>query len=270
MFPMRMPLSADNSLSGILNAKRLTPAMLALVIQGVTLALVTSLSWLLLTHTTLALTVMAVVIAQGSFAMLISSLCGMAVWWRTIQFIFPIALWLMLGLHLPAYFYLAGFLLTSSIYWTTFRTQVPFYPSRPRVWQQVETIVPPGRTINMIDIGSGMGGLVMHMAKARPESSFCGIEVAPLPWLISVISAWLKRSSAVFLRGDYRQLDFSRYDVVFAYLSPAAMPALWEKAQKEMRPGSLLLSYEFDIPGETPGFCIAATEDGPSIFGWQF
>src|SRR2546425_629744 len=103
MFPMRVPLSAkDNRLNGILNTKRLTPAMLALVIQGVTLALVTSLSWLLLAHTTLALTVMAVVIAQGGLAMLISSLCGMAVWWRIIQLIFPIALWLMLGLHLPA------------------------------------------------------------------------------------------------------------------------------------------------------------------------
>lgn len=244
--------------------------MLALVIQGAGLALVTFFSWLLLAHTTLTLTVMAVVIAQGCLAMLISSLCCMAVWWRIIQFVFPIALWLMLGLHLPAYFYLAGFLFTLSLYWTTFRTQVPFYPSRPHVWQQVEAIVQPGRVINMIDIGSGLGGLVMHMAKTRPESNFSGIEVAPLPWLISVVSAWIQRSAAVFLRGDYRRLDFSQYDIVFAYLSPAAMPALWQKAQIEMRPGSLLLSYEFDIPAECPGFTIPVTEDGPSIFGWQF
>ncbi|MEO8417574.1 MAG: class I SAM-dependent methyltransferase [Methylophilaceae bacterium] len=257
-------------MNGILNSKRLTPAMLALIIQGVTLALVTSLSWLLLTHTTLSLTVMAVVIAQGCLALLISSLCGMAAWWRAIQFVFPIMVWLMLGLHLSAYFYLAGFLITLSMYWTTFRTQVPFYPSGPRVWQQVEAMLPQGRTIHMIDIGSGLGGLVMHMAKARPESAFCGIEVAPLPWLISIVRARLKGSAAGFLLGDYHRLDFSHYDIVFAYLSPVAMPALWQKAQKEMRQGSMLLSYEFDIPGATSAFCLAATEDGPSIFGWQF
>lgn len=273
MFPMRMPVATPVKaiwLNGILNLQRLTPAMLALIIQGVALALVASFSWLLLTHTTLSLTVMAVVIAQGCLALLISSLCAMAAWWRAIQFVFPIMVWLMLGLHLSAYVYLAGFLITLSIYWTTFRTQVPFYPSGPRVWQRVEAMLPLGRPVNMIDIGSGLGGLVMHMAKARPESAICGMEVAPLPWLISIISARLTGSAAGFMLGDYRRLDFSRYDIVFAYLSPAAMPALWQKAQKEMRPGSMLLSYEFDIPGATPAFCIAATEDGPSIFGWQF
>lgn len=268
---MRMPFSTSAEITGgILDAKQLSPAMLALIIQGAGLVLVTFFSWLLLAHTTLTLTVMAVVIAQGCLAMLMSSLCGMAVWWRIIQFVFPIALWLMLGLHLPAYYYLAGFLFTLSLYWTTFRTQVPFYPSRPHVWQQVEAILPTGLAINLIDIGSGLGGLVMHMAKARPESNFCGIEVAPLPWLVSVVSAWIQRSAAVFLRGDYRGLDFSQYDVVFAYLSPAAMPALWLKARKEMRPGSLLLSYEFDIPGESPGFTIPIAEGEPSIFGWRF
>jgi hypothetical protein len=42
----------------------------------------------------------------------------------------------------------------------------------------------------------------------------------------------------------------------FAYLSPAAMLALWHKARAEMRPGTLLLSYEFHIPGTTPDLVI--------------
>ena len=39
------------------------------------------------------------------------------------------------------------------------------------------------------------------------------------------------------------------YDVVYAYLSPAAMPRLWDKARLEMKPGSLLVSNSFAVPG---------------------
>jgi hypothetical protein len=60
----------------------------------------------------------------------------------------------------------------------------------------------------------------------------------------------------------------SDYDVVFAFLSPAAMPALWRKASAEMRPGTLLLSYEFSIPGTTPHIIDHPVENGPALYGW--
>jgi hypothetical protein len=30
------------------------------------------------------------------------------------------------------------------------------------------------------------------------------------------------------------------------------MPALWAKARREMKPGSLLVSHTFEIPGQEP------------------
>ena len=72
------------------------------------------------------------------------------------------------------------------------------------------------------------------------------------------------------MRGDYERLDLGDYDVVFAYLSPAAMGALWRKASAEMRPGSLLLSYEFVIADKAPDITIVPTGRGPSLYGWHF
>jgi predicted O-methyltransferase YrrM len=72
-----------------------------------------------------------------------------------------------------------------------------------------------------------------------------------------------------FIRGDYMTLDFAHYDVVFAYLSPAAMEALWEKAHNEMRPGSLLLSYEFAIPGQMPDLVLEPMHTGCALYGWR-
>jgi SAM-dependent methyltransferase len=133
----------------------------------------------------------------------------------------------------------------------------------------VAKALPAGRPIRFIDIGSGFGGLVMHLAAQRPESSFQGIELAPLPWLASRVRAAVAGSRAHFFRGDYARLDFADYDVIFAYLSPAAMPALWDKACHEMRPGTLLLSYEFPIPGVQPSLTIEPGELGPLLYGWE-
>ena len=67
------------------------------------------------------------------------------------------------------------------------------------------------------------------------------------------------------MRGDYSSLDFSQFDAVIAYLSPAAMPALWDKARAEMRPGTSLYSVEFAIPGQPPSTTIVPPGRGPHI-----
>jgi len=122
----------------------------------------------------------------------------------------------------------------------------------------------------VIDIGSGLGGLVLDLARRRPDCDVSGIELAPLPWLASRLRAWAGRSPAHFLRGDYEGLDFGDVDVVFAYLSPAAMPALWRKAEAEMRPGSVLFSYEFTIPGREPDLRLVSTDSSKILHIWHF
>ncbi|GAC1436513.1 MAG: hypothetical protein NVSMB6_32690 [Burkholderiaceae bacterium] len=57
--------------------------------------------------------------------------------------------------------------------------------------------------------------------------------------------------------------------MVFAYLSPAAMPALWLKAQREMQPGALLLSYEFPVDGRLPDLTVLPHPQGPPLYGWR-
>jgi hypothetical protein len=49
------------------------------------------------------------------------------------------------------------------------------------------------------------------------------------------------------IRGDFWQSSLADFDVVYAFLSPVPMPALWAKALREMRPGSYLISNSFEI-----------------------
>jgi hypothetical protein len=203
---------------------------------------------------------------QGACATALSYWRGLASWWLVIQFLFPVALVLSLSLQLPPLFFLAAFLVFLFLYWSTFRTQVPFYPSGLAVWNAVADLLPQERDIALVDIGSGLGGLTLNLSRRFPDGRFSGIEIAPLPWLISLIRARLIGSAARFSRNDYNNLHLADYDVVFAYLSPVAMPDLWRKAKAEMREGGVLLSYEFDIPGVQPSSVISPMPNGASLY----
>jgi hypothetical protein len=230
------------------------PALIALLIQAIAFVLTISIYWLAIRlevylpglpafFPNLAL----LFVAQGIIAYFLSIWLQVAHWWRYIQLLFPLAIWAGLTLQIPTGYFLAGFILSGTLFWSVFLTQVPFYPSKPEVWNAVAKIQ-PNKKLRILEIGSGLGNFAIRIAHLRPESIVQGIEIAPLPWLISRVQAKLLSSPVQFRLGSYEKVNFGNYDLVFAYLSPAAMPRLWEKVLREMNADSLLISHEFPVP----------------------
>jgi hypothetical protein len=245
------------------------PAVQALLMQFLSLSLMLTLMVVLATCFSIRLPIILVLCLQGLLAAGLSWWRQLAPWWLIMQVIFLPALFAMIALQLPSAIYLVAFLFLLLLYWSTFRTQVPFYPSGRPAWEAVAQRLPTGHALRVIDIGSGFGGMVTHLAKARPDCDIAGIELAPLPWLTSRFVASLTRSKGRFLHGDYQQVDFGDFDFVFAYLSPAAMPALWRKARAEMRPGSVLMSYEFAIPEAESQITNISVINGRNLYEWS-
>lgn len=247
----------------------LPPSIEALIIQVFSLFVVFVCVQTAMDLAKFSIPVAGYVVLHGAIASLLARWRRLATWWIAIQFAFPILIFATQGLHLPSWLFLAAFLLSVGLYWTTFRTQVPFFPSGAEAWKAVADLLPAEDPIRFVDIGSGFGGLILHFSRCRPKSEFIGVEIAPLPWLASTLAAFMTSSRGRFFRQDYKAVDFAAYDVVFAYLSPAAMPELWNKARSEMRPGTLLLSYEFPIPGVEPHIVSLPDTRGASLYGWH-
>lgn len=245
------------------------PAVQALLLQCAAFLPTLIATWLL-ARAHWAPSYLIVAVLQGVFAALLTRWRGLAMWWLPIQCLFPLALLGADALAIPSWLFLVVFIVMLAVFWSTFRTQVPYWASGQRVWTAVAANLPQGRPVHAIDIGSGLGGLVLDLARHRPESLFTGIELAPLPWLASWVRGKLTTSRVEFLRGDYEQLHFSDYDVVFCYLSPAAMPNLWAKCVAEMKTGSKLMSYEFVIAERQPNLVIPITQSGVSLYIWDF
>ena len=244
------------------------PAPKALFIQFLAFALVAAFLFFLRSQGVPEINVLLAAIAQGLIAAAISWR-RLPRWWSAIQFVFPIALILGLGLHLPPILFLVGFLILLGFYWAVAVTRVPLYLSGVAVWQSVAEQLPQDKSVRFIDIGSGIGGILFHLEGLRPDCHFTGVEMAPLPWLVSWVRSCLRRSSCRLVRGDYNDIDFSKYDVVFAYLSPWVMGSLWKKVQSEMRPGTLMLSCEFIVPDKEPDLIIQPEESKSVLYGWN-
>lgn len=190
--------------------------------------------------------------AQGGLAAALSAALRQPAWWPPLHFVFLPAAALALRAGLPAWSYLAAFVLLALFFWSTFRTRVPLYLSDRKAWDALAALLPVERAFRFIDLGSGLGDVPLHLERRFPLGRFEGTEIAPAPWLISRLRAAARRSRVVFRRRDYAALDLGEYDVAFAFLSPAAMPALWGQAQRQMRETSLLVSLSFDTPGRPP------------------
>ncbi len=194
---------------------------------------------------------------QGLVAALIGHGLRMDSWWIPIHASFVPGLVWMLGFELPPEFALALFCLMGSVYWGVSRNRVPLYLSSPAAAQVVAELMPQDRNFTFLDAGCGLGSVLAYLAHARPSGRYHGVEVAPVPFLLCWMRAiWIGRHCRIGWK-DFRKLDFGRYDVIYAYLSPAAMDGLWEKAAREMRPGTLLVSNSFSIPGVAPAFTLS-------------
>ncbi len=194
----------------------------------------------------------AVAVVTGVLGALLGRLARLDPWWMVIQFLFPVGLVVAQGAPLPSWVWLVLFLGLVVVYWSTFRTQVPLYLSSTKVRQALVSLLPAGR-FTFLDVGSGVGGVLTDLAALRADGEYHGIESAPLPWFVSRVRIVLGRHRNCHAHwGSFWNADLARYDVVFAYLSPVPMAALWEKARAEMRPGSVFISNTFVVAASQP------------------
>lgn len=205
-------------------------------------------------------------LTHGSFAALIAWRLKLPWWWLPIQFLFAPALVAALYIELAPEWYLGVFAVLALVFWSTYRTRVPLYLSGQSVWAAIESNLPARPGGHVLDLGSGLGGPLCHLARLRTDLEFEGIEAAPLPFAWSWLRA-LGQSNLRFCFGSFWSRDLKECDLVFAYLSPAAMPRLWDKVSAEMRPGSVFISVEFPVPGIDPDEIIDA---GERLYLWRF
>ena len=138
--------------------------------------------------------------------------------------------------------------------WSTFRTGVPtlasFPPSRRKMIEVLEKEF-AGRSIEIIDLGSGNGQLATKIARALPNAQVTGIEISIVPWFISYLRRMVMGPSNVkFRRVNFFPFDCSKTDAVVVYLTGKVMEPVSAKLRKELKPGAIVLTNEIPLQGD--------------------
>jgi SAM-dependent methyltransferase len=131
------------------------------------------------------------------------------------------------------------------------RIRAPLYLTDTRAREALLEAIPSDLTGRCLDVGAGFGRFIRLLARDRPGLQFDGVENAPLTWLLGALFCRpLKNAHLIY--GDFWRMSLTPYTVVYAFLSPEAMPALWHKIKAEMNRGSVLIVHAFAIPHATP------------------
>lgn len=152
----------------------------------------------------------------------------------------------------------ASFCLLSMEY-STRKSKVVAAPSVP--WMRKAVIERLGREVAekglkaplILELGSGWGTLAFAAAKVCPAAKIVGYEISPVPLAYSRIKAKLCGYKNVkFLNADLFAEDFSKADILMAYLTLPHMERLRPKFDAELKPGAIVICNTFPVPGWTP------------------
>lgn len=144
-------------------------------------------------------------------------------------------------------------------------TGAPPVPAKSREKRDVIALLTTadfGQRQHLYELGCGWGGLAIAIARAFPQAQVTGVELSPVPFVVSWIRAlWVSNLQVRW--SDFRRLDLSDADAVTAYLMIAPMKPLLQQLDRQLRPDTPVVTLTFWFRDRTA----AETRKGPGLRG---
>ena len=226
-----------------------------LTIEACALFLVLSVAWpyYLITRNPFPWLPASVGIGVASFA--IARLARAPWWWQLIHALFAPLVCVAQLLAIDPKWYLAALVLSSLVFRGAVGGRIPLFVTNRQTIEKLNEITHTYPNVRFLDLGAGTGSVVRNMATGNSNGQFSGVENAPITWLVGRLRT-IAPHNCHWHYDSLWKTGLASYDVVYAFLSPAPMPAIWKKAIQEMRDGSLFISNSFPIPDVEPSAVI--------------
>lgn len=132
--------------------------------------------------------------------------------------------------------------------WSIMRSKFPFIPVPLKILRDIEKALDIKDDSVVYDLGSGDGRILFYLAKKHPKAQYIGIENSPFPLTLSKINDWLRNkenTNVKIIDEDFFSTDLSKATHIITYLYPNIMDDLINKFDKELKPGTKLISVSF-------------------------
>lgn len=127
-------------------------------------------------------------------------------------------------------------------------SDAPLFPTSAAALDGLDELIALPEGARILDAGCGLGHGLQALRRVWPHAQFDGTEWSqPWRWLAALRCPW-----ATVRQGDMWAQSWSDHDLIYLFQRPESMPRAIEKAQREMRPGSWLVSLAFEAHGQHP------------------
>ena len=133
------------------------------------------------------------------------------------------------------------------------RPEVPYVPTDDRVVAEMLSVANVGKDDVLYDLGSGDGRIVITAAK-KFGTRGVGVDIDPERVKEANENAVKAGVSdrVRFLTQDLFETDISQATVVTLFLLPRINQDLMPKLKRELRPGTRIVSHQFDMGDQWP------------------
>jgi|SRR3989344_1176013 len=142
-----------------------------------------------------------------------------------------------------------GFLfLLLSMFWPPDSPWAPWWRTNKKVARAICRLAKVNKKDIVYDLGCGDGTALIIGAKEFGARGV-GIEIDPLRALISTLMIHIMRvqDKVRIIRKNFYDVNISKASIVFVYLVPRVLQKLRSKFLKELRPGTVIISYRYKI-----------------------
>ncbi|MEK7635724.1 MAG: methyltransferase domain-containing protein [Patescibacteria group bacterium] len=116
------------------------------------------------------------------------------------------------------------------------------------------------------ELGTGTGRIITAFAKNK-NIKIVGFELSPIFYLITLLNLKLRGVKNYELHyKNFFTADLKEANIVFCFLIPKTMEKLKDKFSKELKSGSKIISYAFEIEGWMPYAKIEENKKLPIYF----
>ena len=123
---------------------------------------------------------------------------------------------------------------------------VPFVPLSKKQLRAVDKNIKLKPDDKVVDLGCG-DARVLRMFEKQGVKDLTGYEINFWAYLMAKIKNKLLKSKSKVYFKNFKKVDLSKYNVIFCYLLDNYVNSLKEKFDKELKPGTRIISYSFSI-----------------------
>ncbi len=144
--------------------------------------------------------------------------------------------------------------------WSGIRAKVPFIPVSNNILGDIYKALEIKDGSTVYDLGCGEGRVLFYCSKLSPKAKYIGIENSLFPLLLARFRGWWHTKTTgtkiEIINQNFFERDLSDATHVFTYLYPNVMDDLITKFDRELKPGTKLVSVSFKFTQKQPKLAI--------------